>query len=251
MLVTTLWSDYVLFAVVRPDTPRRRVLKYSYGDEFDPGLDADATFRDRVARLVYRDAREFVIPCPAAWRARSFHMEIAIPEELRVRSALLVDFDEPVLLSAEDTNVNRASLYADLPLSPQQDAHAYVEVCPERAGFSTRAAVIAVAVCGMLFAGVASDLDISSPGRVISLVLAGAALFSGLTAESGEHRLVRTVFRANRVWRGWVAAAALVASVCLTLGIPSEQPVCVWVVAAVVSAVAAARLAWSWARAAG
>jgi hypothetical protein len=58
----------------------------------------------------------FVIDAPGAWRAQSFHAEIAIPEELHVEDAVLVDFDDDEPLSKFDSDVNRAALYASEPL---------------------------------------------------------------------------------------------------------------------------------------
>lgn len=91
-LLDALWQNYVLFAVLPEGGANRRVLKYGYGEGFGFTTD-DVRWRHRLhpARLAKGisrpDRREFVVECPGAWRARSFHAEIAIPEELRIEAA--------------------------------------------------------------------------------------------------------------------------------------------------------------------
>ena len=254
-LLDTLWSNYVLFAVLDRATPNRRVLKYSYGEYFplSRGLSRlrELISPREIPHRVWRpDRRQFEIACPGAWRAASFHMEIAIPEELRINTAFLVDVAAEEPLSPLDEDVDRAALYADQEIDEHRDVRAWVEVSPERVGLTSRSATIAVAVTAMLWAGVVSELDATHPGPAVSLLLAGAALFSGISADSGEHRLVQAIFTTSRRWLGIVAIAALVGSVSLAMGLPSEQPVGLWLVAAAASTVAAARLLWSMVRAA-
>jgi hypothetical protein len=253
-LFFTLWANYVLFAVLDRATANRRVLKYSYGEYFDlsrglPRLRELMAPREIPHRVWRPDRRRFEIACPGAWRAASFHMEIAIPEELRINTAMLVDIVAEASLGTLDEDVDRAALYAETPIDEHQDVRAWVEVSPERVGLTSRSATIAVAVATMLWVGVVSELDASNPGPAVSILLAGAALFSGISAGAGEHRLVRVIFRTSRRWLGIVAVAALVGSVSLAMEIPSEHPVGVWSAAAVASTVAAARLLWSAVRA--
>lgn len=253
-LLLTLVANYILFAVIESSTPHRRVLKYSYGEYFDlPGgfaRLAELAGPAAVERVMYPDSPRFLIGCPGAWRAASFHMEIAIPEELRIRTAFLVDFEIAQRVGEIDRNVDRAALYAERPLEVRQEIDAYVEVFPKRAGVVSRAATIAVAVAVMLWAGVASGLDASNPAPAVSLLLAGAALYSGMAAGSGEHLLVRRVFTTPRRWLAVAAIAALVGSVSLAMAIPTAEPVGVWRLAAIVATIAAARLGWSALRAA-
>lgn len=250
-LMETLSANYVLFAVLPEDGARRRVLKYSYGEYFDatervgrlpfsPGELAD--------RFMYPDRRPFLIGCPAAGRARSFHVEVSIPEELRVRTAFLVDQQAPELVSAVDENVDRASLYADVSVG-DRDIHAYVETVPERVGVTSRAAGIAMVVSGLLWVGVLSGLDARNPAPAVAILLAGAALYSGMYASAGEHRLVRSVYRTGRRWLNVVAVAALVGAVALALEVPDQDPVAVWAFAGLLSTAAALRLGWSAVRA--
>ncbi len=255
-MLEAFWLNYVLFAVLDPDTPNRRVLKYGYGDDFnldpdDQGLAERLHPAELLLKLRRPDRRRFLIDCPAAWRAASFHVEIAIPEELRVERALLHDIERDEVLSDVDENVNRAAVYATTVLEEHHATIAYAEVAPERAGRTSLAGMTSLVVAGLLWLGVASDLDARTPAAAVSLLLAGAAVFSGLTAAQGEHRIVRRVFAASRRWLGVVALSALVASATLAMELPDREPVVIWRVCAIVCTVAAIRLAWSAVRAPG
>lgn len=252
-LLDALWQNYVLFAVLAPGGPNRRVLKYSYGDEFDP-TDRGA-LRDRIAPRqlalgAWRpDRGRFIVLCPGASRAASFHVEIAIPEELRIDTAVLYDFAGQEPLSDADTKVNRASLYANRSLTAESDVDAYVEVVPERIGRASQAAGTSVVVTALLWLGVASGLKVTSPGPAASLLLAGAALYSGVTAVQGKHQLVKALFSATRRWLALVTAAALAGSASLAMQTPDKRPVDVWRGAAIACTIAAIRLAWGAVRA--
>jgi hypothetical protein len=240
----------VLFAVLEPGGPNRRILKYSYGDDFDLSPDV-GRWRERFSpkELLYRawspDRRQFSIACPGAWRAASFHAEVAIPEELRIELAFLYDPDAEEAVSEADDMVNRAALYASEPISDEQDTIAYVELVPERSGHPFLAAATSAAVLALLWLGVASGLDAVTPGPAVSLLLAGAAVFSGLAASGGEHRLVKVMFASTRHWLAVVALAALAASATLAMEVPDAHPVEVWRIAAIACSVAALRVTWS------
>ena len=253
-LLDVLHGNYVLFAVLPAGGPNRRILKYSYGDDFS--LDTSGPFWERltpwwiVQRLWWPDRSRFAIACPACWRAASFHAEIAIPEELRVEMACLYDFvdDEPI--SEPDREKNRACLYATQAPGAGSDVFAYAQVATERRGKTFQAGATSVVISALLWLGVSSGLDARSPGAAVSLLLAGAALFSGVAAARGEHLLVTKLFSAARRWLGVVSLAALVASATLAMQIPSAHPTEVWRISAIVCTAAAARLVWSAIRAA-
>jgi hypothetical protein len=101
----------------------------------------------------------------------------------------------------------------------------------------------------LLWAGYISNLDATAPGPAVSLIVGGAALFSGLSATRGEHRLVKRVFSRARFWLTIVTLAALTASASLALEIPDKHPTEVWVWAAVVCTLAALQRLWAAVRA--
>jgi hypothetical protein len=252
-LLDVMWTNYVLFAVIAEGGPNRRVLKYAYGDATD--LAATAHGRrsfgpGEIARgLWYPDRKWFRVECPGAWRAQSFHAEIVVPEELRIEYAVLNDYENDRPVSAEEQAVNRAALYAEDELEPDRDVAVAVEIAPEATGKLAQASATSILVMTLLWLGVASGLDAKSPDAAVSILLGGAALFSGITAVSGEHRLVSTIFSATRRWLLGVTVAALLASASLAMGVPGTHPVMVWRLAAIGCSVAALRLSWSWVRA--
>jgi hypothetical protein len=248
-LFAALQNNYVLFAVISSECPERRILKYSYGEDFDRQRKGSLSERLDLSALAERVSRpgrhEFELLCPEAWRAKSFHLEVVVPEELRIETAFLYDFRKEELLSSPDRNRNRASLYADRPVSPEISVDAYVVLTPERRGNTTQAAMTAAAVTGLIWLGVASGLDFSDPDASVSIVVAGAALYSGMTAARGESSLVSQVFSTPRFLLGWVSLSALAASASLAMEIPDPRPTTVWLVAAIVSSLASLWLIWS------
>jgi hypothetical protein len=252
-LLAALWSNYVLFAVLPKGGANRRVLKYSYGEGFrfttdEQGIQDRLGLRQLASRAWRPERKSFLIECPGAWRAASFHAEIAIPEELRFDVVVLWDFESDEPLSEYDINVDRAALYAT-ELDDGQRATAYAVVVPERSGRTSQAALTSIVVAALLWVGVASGLDASNPGPAVSILLAGAALFSGVAAVQGEHRLVKRAFAASRRWLVLVTLAALTASASLAMETPDAQPVDLWRLMAVACSIAAARLTWTAIRA--
>jgi hypothetical protein len=205
--------------------------------------------REALYRVSRPDRGRAVIACPGAWRAASFHVEIAIPEELRLERAFLYDLDAREPLSAVDENVNRAALYATEPLDEDRDIIAYAEVAAERAGRTFVSAATGFVASALLWLGVASGLDAKNPGAAISLLLAGAAVFSGLVAVQGQHRIVQRAFAGSRRWLAVIAVSALTASASLAMELPSEHPVATWRLCAIIATFAAVRLIWSAVRA--
>lgn len=259
-MLRTLATDYVLFAALPLNGPARRVIKYSYGEDF-PLEPPWARRRDKYApsqlwwHARYPDRTWFVIDCPEAWRAASFHMEIAIPEELRIARAALGRFpagegDGIADLGATDVLVNRSALYAARAIEPHEDVGAYVEVVSEREGQATRAALTALAISALLWLGWLSDLDADAPGAAVSLLLAGGAVVSGFAAAAGYHIIVDKILRNRRRALVLVAVCALTASASLAMEVPDDRPLEVWLPAAILCSLATARLGWSAVRAA-
>jgi hypothetical protein len=260
-LLRTLASDYVLFAALPCEGPSRRVLKFSYGDD----LPLDPTWtrlRDKYApqelwwRVRFPDCARFLIDCPGAWRACSFHMEIAIPQELRARYAALgrvvEDDDEADIefLGKTDKWASRVALYAQEPIEPHDDVRAYVVVVSEREGGATRAALTGVGVALLLWLGWLSGLDFKDPDAAVSILLAGAAVLSGFTAATGRHAIVSRIFRSRRRALVVVAVAALAGSASLAMELAPPTLRDVWLAGAIVCSLVALRLCWSAIRAA-
>lgn len=256
VLLTTLWRNYVLFAVLPIGGSSRRILKYGYGDDLDLSrprrrLGSYADPRMMMERIWRPDRRRFIIECPVAWRSASFHVEVAVPEELRVEGAQLFDFVSGDPLSAVDAGVNRAALSATEEITPAHDVRAYVQVVPERSGRTFQAAATSSVIAALLWLGVVSGLDASNPAPAVAILLTGVALFSGFTASRAEHPLAKRAFAAPRRWLLVSTFAALAGSATLAMEVPSARPVTAWFIAALVATAAAIRLVWSACRCPG
>lgn len=254
-LLLRLVGNYVLFAVLGQGGPNRRIAKFSYGGDF--GEPEPGSFRERfdpkyVAMGAWQpDRKYFYIDFPMAAYAASFHTEIVIPEELRIERAFLWDFlrERPISDMAE--SVNRGSLFASVDIDDDDEVKAIVQIAPERRGLSLQAATSGAFVTAFLWLGVLSGLDAQNPSAAVSLLLGGAALFSGVAASRGEHPLVRSVFSAPRRWLFLVSVVAFAAAAALALQVPCPHPVGVWRTCAILSSVATARLVWSAVQAPG
>jgi len=151
------------------------------------------------------------------------------------------------LLSAE-RRADRASLHALQEIEPGREVVAALEIAPDETARTGQATATALAVTALLWAGVMSGLDAENPDATVSILLAGAAVFAGVTAVLGEHRLVSDIFGATRRWLLVVTGAAFVGSVSLAMEMPDAHPVGVWLIAAAACTGATLRLAWSWLR---
>jgi len=258
-LIDTLWGNYVLFAVLPRGGPNRRILKYGYSEDVDLSpvvrslrarVRTPELRRELVGAIRYPDRQDFHIPFPGAWRARSFHAEIVIPEQLRFGDAVLQDFADGCRdISESEQDVNRAALHATDGVEPAQDVAAVVQIAPEPGGRTAQASFTSVVVAVMLWLGVRSGLDARNPDATVSIVLGGAALFAGVSAVLGESRLVSTIFKTTRRWLTVVTISALAGSASLALEMPSDRPVSIWLMSAIVCTLAAMRLTWSALRA--
>jgi hypothetical protein len=259
-MLEVLQANYVLFAVVGRNCADRRILKCSFSEDFRFDKDQSPTLGERMApsamfdRIWNPGRRTFQLLCPGAWRAESFHVEVVIPEELRIDLAVLYDFGREEVLSMPDRDRNRASLYPDTPITPDLDAVTYVVIAAERRGGIVQAAITGVIVSSLIWVGVISGLDFKNPdaaGASASIVLAGAALYSGITAVRGEPSLVSQVFFASRVLLGCISICALAASATLAMEVPDTRPTNVWLAAAVLASFASIWLVWLAFRAPG
>jgi hypothetical protein len=137
-LAAELAVNYVLFVVLDEGTPLRRVIKFGYSEE--QVLRIHLPFRTRFSKSMLRykalnPTREtYVIECPAAGSVDSFHLEIAIPAELRICEATFFDRSAGITFGMLESNVNRGALHLTRLDDPQMDVVALAEIAPERKG---------------------------------------------------------------------------------------------------------------------
>lgn len=79
-------GGYLLVALLEPETRSRRILKFGYGDDFPTHREAPNPWwklSGAKRRWSSPDGFWFPIDTPMSEWAESFHLEVAIPEELR------------------------------------------------------------------------------------------------------------------------------------------------------------------------
>lgn len=254
-LMEQLIENYLLVVLIPKEGPNRRIVKFSYGEDQPTSQRESIQQSQPLNRLLQwwrsPDSQAFLLHCPMADWGNSFHLEMAIPEELRVFGATFADTDSGEFIGKPDLDVNRASIYLPRNLVRSGRTGAYVEIIPERAGLIFQGFMLGIATTIILTLGALSGLDPGSPDATVSVLLAGFALFSGATAIRGKHVMVKRAFARSRRWIAVIGVAALAGSLSLALEFPNESPSLVWGISAIVSAIATLRLALSTWRAAG
>jgi hypothetical protein len=227
-MTATLSANFVLWAVTR-GLERRRVFKFAY----------DEPFSQRPGLVHYYDA-------PGVTEAASYHLEVAVPPDLKARTTSLVDDATGEVLTTGERDTDRPALYfsADPARMPERPG-VTVAYGAERSRFLAPAAVVASIITlliavPLLFADLAALAG--SAGPAIGLVLSTSAVFSALVLRTDEHPLLRLILVRHRIALVTSTLAALLAAA--VLGFRAEDWLLRtgWAVAGVVSAVAAAML---------
>jgi hypothetical protein len=227
-MTATLSSNFVLWAVTR-GIDRRRVFKFAY----------DEPFSQRPGLVHYYDA-------PGATEASSYHLEVAVPPDLKARTTSLVDDATGEVLATGERDTDRPALYfaADPARMPARPG-VTVAYGAERSRFLAPAAVVATIITLLIVAPLLlADLTAlaGSAGPAIGLVLSTSAVFSALVLRTDEHPLLRLILVRHRLALVTSTLAALLAAA--VLGFQAEDWLLRtgWGVAGVVSAAAAAML---------
>ena len=226
--IAILARNFVLWAVVR-GVDRRRVFKFAYDESYSlrPGL-------------------AYVYGAPGCTEAWSYHLEVAVPTDLRARSTRLWDADSRAVLVTGAADADRPALYYSVdPGHPPARPEVVVDYAPERTRFMAPAAIVAT-VIALLVAppAVFADLEAlgDSAGPAIGLVLSTSAVFSVLVLRTDEHPLLRRLLVRYRLCL--VASTLAVLFAAAALGFQAEKWIidATWGIAAVVSVLAAAIL---------
>jgi hypothetical protein len=224
-LLNDLSGGFLLVAQIR-DVESRRILKFA----FDHSLERTRapTAFELLGWLPFNVETEV----PAAARAQSYHAEVEIPEELRIKNGSAIVDEDTLAVYAADGEADRAALYAPaVPLGARPVL--FLEVRAERASFPAVAAAVAWITAAILWIGTGlGDPTNSEAGPAISILLASTAVFVGAIVRSGEHRLVQARFFVPRILLALSAAGGLVAGATLAFKISSVDTiwdVCAWV----------------------
>jgi hypothetical protein len=194
---SVLSGSFILWAVVR-GLDRRRVYKFAYDEPL--GRSPDYVF---------------TLGAPGCTEAQSYHLEVAVPEELKARGTLLVDDATGRRLAADERDTDRPALTfraeAPLPLAPQ----IVIQFAVERWGFLAPAALVA-SIIALLVAPPFLFADLTELGgtatAAVGLVLSTSAVFSVLVLRTDEHPLLRAMLLRARALLAASAIAALFAA---------------------------------------
>ena len=224
-MAADLSRSFVLWAVVR-GVDRRRVFKFAYDEPYAlrPGL-------------------AYVYDAPGCAEAASYHVEVAVPSDLKARTTRLWDAETGAVLAMGARDADRPALYVSTdPARPPGRAEVVVDFGAERGRFLGPAAIVGSVITllvalPLLFA----DLEAlaGSSGPAIGLVLSTSAVFSALVLRTDEHPLLRRLLVGYRLALVASTLAALFAAA--ALGFQAEAWIIetTWALAAVVSAATA------------
>jgi hypothetical protein len=215
---------FILWAVVR-GLERRRVYKFAYDEPFgrEPGF-------------------IFNMPASGCTEAFSYHVEVAVPDDLKARSTLLVDTASGRVLTAGERDTDRPAMSyrseAPLPQAPGIVIDFAVERWPFLAPAALVAAIIALLVAPpFLF----SDLKAlpETAGAAVGLVLSTSAVFSVLVLRTDEHPLLRAMLVRARALLAASTVAALFAAASIGFRTADWVIEGTWALAALVSVLTA------------
>jgi hypothetical protein len=220
-----LARGFVLWAVVNA-LERRRVLKFASDEPFAQRRDLDA-FYDATG----------------CTEALSYHVEVAVPPDLRARTTTLFDDVTEEVLAVGERDTDRPALYftAD-PARPLVRPGLVVSFGAERWRFLGPAAVVATVIALLVLPPwVFSDLTslAGRAGPAIGLVLSTSAVFSALVLRTDEHPLLRLMLVRYRLCLVACTLAALFAAAALGFQARPWVIDATWGIAAVVSALSA------------
>lgn len=233
-MVDSLSRWFALWAIVR-GVDRRRVFKFAYDEPYAlrPGL-------------------AYVYEAPGCVEAWSYHVEVAVPADLKARTTRLWDAATGAVLATGAPDADRPALYISTdPARLPDEAELVVDFGAERGRFLAPAAIVS-AVITLLVAvpWLFADLEAlaSSSGPAIGLVLSTSAVFSVLVLRTDEHPLLRRLLVRYRLALVASTLSALFAAAALGFQADTWIIEVTWGVASVVSVITAGILIWAVAR---
>jgi hypothetical protein len=224
-MAAVLSRYFVLWAVVR-GVERRRIFKFAYDERFVqlPG------FRH------FYEAQG----CTEAW---SYHVEVAVPQDLRARTTTLAEAAVDAILTAGDRNSDRPALYYSAEPGQAFDRPGVVvHYGAERWRFLAPGAMVAAVIALLILPPLLfADLHglAGSAGPAIGLVLSTSAVFSVLVLRTDEHPLLRVMLLRFRLYLVACTLAALFAAAALGFRAAPWVIDVTWTIAALVSVCAA------------
>jgi hypothetical protein len=206
------------------------------------GLDRRRIFKFAFDEPVGRRSFVYVIRAAGCTEAESYHVEVAVPADLKARRTLLIDSATGRGLAVGERDTDRPALYfrAEPPLPEAPEI--VIDFAAERWPFLAPAALIA-SIIALLIAPpfLFSDLQAlpDTAGPAVGLVLSTSAVFSVLILRSDEHPLVRLMLVRARALLAGSTVASLFAAASIGFGTADWIIEGTWAIAALVSVVTA------------
>jgi hypothetical protein len=220
-----LARGFVVWAVVS-GLERRRVLKFA--------SDEPVSQARSLTALYYT---------PGCTEASSYHVEVAVPPDLRARSTTLYDDATGDVLAVGERDTDRPALYFNGdPAQPLVRPGLGVAYGAERWRFLGPAAIVAAVIALLVTAPwVFADLEglAGRAGPAIGLVLSTSAVFSALVLRTDEHPMLRLMLVRYRLCLVACTLAALFAAAALGFQARAWVINTTWALAAIVSVLSA------------
>lgn len=223
-LATTLTSGFLLCAVLT-EVDRRRVVKFAYDEP-----------------LGRPDRWSHFYGTQGCSEAASYHVELAVPDGMRARSADIVDNRTGDVLLDGPRNSDRPGLHYVVGAGTRAEPGLRVRYAVERGGFLVPAMLVAWVIAAELgFAVLFADLYgiAQTGGPAAAVLLSISAVFSSLVLRAGEHPLVQLVLAPYRMLLGAATIMAVLGGATLAFRGSEALLGWAWTVGAVVSVVAA------------
>jgi hypothetical protein len=220
---SVLAGRFILWAIVR-GLDRRRVFKFAYDEPLGRGPGSVFGFGAR-----------------GCTEALSYHLEVAVPDDLKARSTRLVDTATRRRLAAGEPDTDRPALFFRAEAPVPEAPWVLVDFAVERWRFLAPAALVATIIALLvaptfLFADLRALPD--TAGAAV-LVLSTSAVFSLIVLRAYEHPLLRLMLTRARM----LLAASTVAAVFAAASIGFDTAGWVidgtWALAALVSVLTA------------
>ena len=206
------------------------------------GVDRRRVFKMAFDEPVGQKSFVYLIGAPGCTEAESYHLEVAVPEDIKARRTLLVDAATGRRLAAGEPDADRPALYyrAEPPLPEAPEL--VIDFAAERWPFVAPAALIG-SIIALLIAPpfLFSDLQAlpNTAGAAVGLVLSTSAVFSVLILRSDEHPLVRLMLVRARILLAASTVASLFAAASIGFATADWVIEGTWAIAALVSVVTA------------
>lgn len=241
-------TQFVLYAIVDATPGERVSFTFSFpasNDPDDPVPDGILAAARRLIDFLRRDTWTIAIECPHALTAASWHLSVVLPEELKVVDC---DADAIYALSSHAHGTfqwHRHAAQIHVTHDPGEvqgtptagvahDPSVVLEVTAALHAGPVRALITAIVVAGTLVTGWATTLAALNPAPAVSIILAGTALFAGMSAQ-GQPPLAQITSRLRHQLLVVVSLVALACAVLLVFSTPESRPVTAWLVGSIVA----------------